>query len=151
MTLDELRSRYIELLGEEPTNAGVLDQIESQLNMRLPSDFHNIASFYSGGTVGGISHHAIAAEGPATNVVKETIRLREKAGIPHSMLVLAESPESLIVLATGHSNTQPAVIWLDSSDVSSLHNVGTLHNPQVWNSYAEFFEFLLDRETEERV
>ncbi len=124
VTLVELRSRYIELFGEEPTNAGALDQIESQLNMRLPSDFHNIASFYSGGTVGGIRHHAIAAVGPATNLVTETIRLREQAGIPHSMLVLAEPPESLIVLATGHSNTQSAVIWLDSSDASNLGNEG---------------------------
>jgi len=150
MTVDQLKSRYIELFGDEPTSDGVLDQIETQLDVNIPSDFRDISGFYSGGTVGGISHHAIAAEGPATNIVSETIRLRKSIDLPRSMLVLAEPPESLIVLATERSGTHPAVIWLDSSDASNLSKIESLHKPQTWSSYAEFFEFLLDREAEER-
>ena len=147
---DQLRTRYIELFGEEPTTDGVLDQIQAQLGVTIPRDFRTISSFYSGGMVGGISHHAIATQGPATNVVTETLRLRESIALPHSLLVLAEPVESLVILATDHSRSQPAVIWIDSIDASNLNNVESLHNPQTWSSYADFFEFLLDREVEER-
>ena len=82
--------------------------------------------------------------------MEETIRLHKTAGIPRSMLVLAEPPESLIVLATNHSRAQPAVIWLDSSDVSNLNKLESLRDAQVWSSYTDFFDYLLDREVEER-
>lgn len=150
MTLEQLRAQYIELFRNEPTDDDVLDQIQSRLGVTIPSDFRQIASFYSGGMVGGISHHAIAALGPATNIQAETLRLRESISLPHSMLVLAEPAESLIILVTDHSIARPAVLWLDSIDAPNLNDVGSLHNPQTWSSYANFFEFLLDLELEER-
>lgn len=150
MSIEQLRNQYIVMFGHEPTERSVLDQIESQLSIALPSDFREISSFYSGGIVGGISHHAIETSGPANNIVEETIRMRKTVKLPHSMMVLAEPPASLIVLLTEPTKDQPAVIWLDSIDVSRLDKLESLHNPQVWNSYADFFGFLLDREAEER-
>ncbi len=150
MTLNPLRTRYIELFGNEPADDGVLGQIQSRLGVAIPSDFRQIASFYSGGMVGGISHHAIAAKGRETNILAETLRLRKSIALPHSMLVLAEPAESLIILVTDHSMARPAVLWLDSIDAPNRNDVESLRNPESWNSYADFFEFLLDSELEER-
>lgn len=116
----------------------------------LPADFKEIASFYSGGIVGGISLHAFAATGPADNIVDETRRIRAAVGLPMSMVVLAEPAASLIVLDTKQQPGSSAVIWLDATDVRRLNDLQSLNNPQVWSSYAEFFGFLLDREMEER-
>ncbi len=66
------------------------------------------------------------------------------------MVVLAEPPASLIVLITQRDNDQPEVIWLDNIDVSRLGDIRSLRKPQLWNSYADFFQFLLKREEEER-
>jgi hypothetical protein len=100
--------------------------------------------------LGGISHHAIARSSPATNVVEETARLRNAIDLPRSVIVLAEPPESLIVMDTAASKGSPAVMWIDANDATRLGSLQSLHQPQVWTSYAGFFEFLLGREEEER-
>jgi hypothetical protein len=58
MSIGQLRDQYIILFGQEPAKDGVLDQIERELDVVLPTDFREICSFYSGGIVGGISHYA---------------------------------------------------------------------------------------------
>jgi hypothetical protein len=150
MTLDQLRSRYIALYGPDPVGKGVLEQMESELGINFPSDFRTIATFYSGGIVGGISHHAIAHGGNANNITTETMRLRKAVRLPHSIVILAEPPESLIVLETEHAKDQPGVFWIDDSDVSRLSEKGTIRCPQVWPSYSDFFQFLLEREADDR-
>jgi hypothetical protein len=150
MTLDQMRSRYIALFGLEPVENGVLEQIESELGINFPSDFRTIATFYSGGIVGGISHHAIGHGGNPNNITSETMRLREAVRLPHSIVTLAEPPESLIVLETERANEQPSVFWIDGSDVSRLGEKESIRSPQVWPSYSDFFQFLLEREADDR-
>jgi hypothetical protein len=150
MTFDELRKRYVSLFGLEPTEAAELDRMEAQLGVPLPQDFRKIAEFYNGGIIGGISHNTIATCGPSTNITDETKRLRQAIGLPHSFLVLAEPPESLIVMNTSRTSGSLGVIWCDAIDVSRLENLQGLHGPQNWTSYADFFSFLLDAEADER-
>jgi hypothetical protein len=150
MMIEELRSRYVALFGFESTEASELDFIEKELGVRFPDDFKEVSKFYRGGMLGGISHNAIAGRGPATNIADETKRLRDTAGLPHSFVVLAEPPASLIVMNTEESSSTPAVIWCDAIDVSRLGTFHGMHNPQKWASYAEFFGFLLDTEDQER-
>lgn len=150
MSIDQMQNRYIAMFGHEPVEQGALDQIESLLGVVLPGDFREISLFYSGGIVGGISHHAIETPVPANNIVEETTRIRKAVKLPRSMVVLAEPPSSLIVLVTDPTKNQPAVIWLDHIDAARLDDLEALHNPQTWCSYADFFGFLLDREAEER-
>src|SRR5262249_17561566 len=109
---EDLRDHYIAQFGHEPTDSDELDGIERELGVQLPPDFKEIATFYSGGMVGGISHNAIAASGPATNITGETRWLRQAIGLPCNFIVLAEPPASLIVMDT----TGP-VVWLDDIDV----------------------------------
>jgi hypothetical protein len=128
----------------------VLQELERSLGVILPNDFKEIAAFYSGGIVGGISHNAIATSGPATNIFEETVRLRQALNLPRSLVVLAEPAESLIIMDTSASEGSPAVMWIDASDARDLAGLEGLHDPQLWRSYTDFFDFLLVREVEER-
>jgi hypothetical protein len=66
------------------------------------------------------------------------------------MVVIAEPPESLIVMETQVDPATPArVIWLDAVEAPKLGNVSGLRKPTLWPSYADFFSFLLDSQEEE--
>lgn len=148
-SISKLRERYIALFGEEGAGDAIR-RIEDRLGVGLPSDFKDVAKFYSGGLLGGISHNAIACEGNATTIVGETERLRQATRVPERFVVLAEPPESLIVLDTQPPAGKPAVIWLDAIDVTRLETASFLSPPDSWQSYADFFSTLLDDEEEER-
>lgn len=147
---DALRTRYVSFFGEERPATSSVSNIESALGVQFPQDFLEIASFFRGGLLGGISHNSIANGGHATNIVDETIRLRAAVALPPSMVLLAEPPVSLIVLDTDPLAAQRRVIWCDSIDVERLLHPVSLRNPELWESYADFFSFLLEREAEER-
>ena len=74
--INSLKERYDAIYGSESCDDGVISQIETELGLQLPSDFKEISLFYSGGFLGGISHYEIASISDATNIVKETLRLR---------------------------------------------------------------------------
>jgi len=150
-SLDKMRERYIRLQPSETTSLQELDRIEKILGIKLPKDFRSIASFYTGGFLGGISHNAISCEGPGYNVVEETLRLRASVNLPNRYLVLAEPPESLIVLDTSKKTSadSPTVLWCDATDVSRLDDPSLLTNPDTWISYSAFFSYMLSEEEEE--
>jgi hypothetical protein len=150
-TIRRLRERYFTLVGEEPANAGAIPTIEKRLNLTLPDDIKAISEFYSGGFLGGISHYAIAVGGPADNVLDETIRLRVSIAFPDRLLVLAEPPESIIVLnCKSETAHEPAVIWCDALDSTRLDEFTALTKPETWSSYSSFFAHLLDEEEKEQ-
>jgi len=150
MEIDDLEKRYTALYGPEPTAAGAVEEIERALSLKLPNDFRDISRFYAGGIIGGISLNAISAFGPATNIVEETIRLRTAVGLPQDMLVLGELSESIIVMGTDRRNDSPVVIWCDSTDVRNLTDLKNLRSPHTWNSYSDFFDFVLREDEDER-
>jgi hypothetical protein len=143
------KERYQRLFGAEPAEVGACDDIEKRLGVPLPLDLRQIAEVYAGGLIGGIEHNSLADHGPATNVVDETERLRRNATLPHQLVVLAEPPDSLIVLRTV-SSEECEVIWCSAFDVARLANPSSLTKPDIWSSYIGFFEHLLDLEEEER-
>jgi hypothetical protein len=149
---DNMRERYISFFGKETASDGAVDAIESALNLLLPDDLKEIGTFYRGGILGGKSHNALEPNGPATNVVDETLRLRAATKLPHRFVVLAEPANSLIVLDTESRATgAPAVIWCDANDAVRLDDVSAMATPpETWPSYSAFFECLLDEEEEER-
>jgi hypothetical protein len=145
--LAAIRRRYEGVFGPEGVEPAECDAIEAALGIRLPDDLRSIASFYSGGLLGGISHHAIASHGPPDNVVDETLRLREAAGLPRDLIVLAEPPGGLIVLNAGSAS---AVVWCSDFDVPRLSDLTSLTKPDIWRDYYSFFRHLLELEEEER-
>src|SRR5262249_5802430 len=120
MIIEELRNRYVAFFWLEPTASVELELIGKELGLLFPSDFTSVAKFSCGGLLAGISHNAIAARGPGTNITDETNRLRGATGLAHSFVVLAEPPASLIVMNVVKTTGSPAVIWCDAIDVSRL-------------------------------
>jgi hypothetical protein len=152
LDLKKIHRRYVALFGEEPALENDIHKIEQILNIVLPDDVKQVARFYSGGQIGGISHYAFSPHGPEENVVQETEKLRSSISIPHRFVVLAEPPESLIVMdCEAHLTKTPAVIWCDAFDVSRLNDIKSLSKPDLWQSYLEFFAYLLELEESDRV
>ena len=147
LDINSLEARYINIHGEEGCQADVLLSIEKLLGVKLPSDFVAIAKFYSGGLLGGISHHYVGVDGDATNIVRETLRLRTAIDLSPEFVVLAEPSASLVVL---NVCGEPAVIWCDSTDAINIGLMAYENPPDCWFSYASFFSHLLDQEELER-
>ena len=146
LNIKDLEKRYIELYGKEPCSEMALKEIEDKLDIELPSDFKEIACFYSGGLLGGVSHHEIASAGCATNILNETMRLRESIRLDNHFVVLAEPSESIIVL---NVSEVPAVIWCDAVDAININSASYNNQPDTWESYSEFFSYLLSEEEDE--
>jgi hypothetical protein len=125
-----LHARYAAWFGDEPAGVGACAAIEQALALVLPLDLRRIASFYRGGLLGGFSLHEIGDQGSADNIVAETRRLRASAGLPHEFLVLAEPPESLIVLRTmADAAADTPVIWCSAVDVARLAGMQVVADP----------------------
>ncbi len=146
--IQKLKERYTSIYGSEPVSTETLKTIEDKLGVELPADFKEIASFYSGGLLGGISHHAIAAEGAATNIVEETLRIRKAIGLADRFVVLAQPSESLIVLCVDKGDGSSEVIWCDAVEAKNLNSYNFMNAPDIWDSYMEFFSHLLDEDEE---
>ncbi|MEE4375824.1 SMI1/KNR4 family protein [Pseudomonas alliivorans] len=142
-SLNDLKKRYVNFYEAEAVSVAELKSVEISLGVKLPDDFNEISKFYNGGLLGGISHNEISRSGSATNVVDETIRLRNTISLDKNYIVLAEPPGSLIVL---NISGVPAVIWCDAVDAKNINSQSFANDPDVWESYSGFFEFLLDRE-----
>jgi len=148
----ELVQRYLQFADADPVTPAQLGHLEAQLNVVLPEDLKLIASVYSGGRqIGGLSIEKILADEPYGDVASCTHALRRSIQLPDRYLVLAEPPESLVVFETkAQATIETPVIWLASYDVDRLRTGEPLRDADLFESYSEFFAFLLDRELEER-
>lgn len=144
INIDDLKERYKSIYGLEGCSVKVLREIEKVLETKLPTDFKEIANFYSGGLLGGISHYEIASAEGASAILQETLRLRKAVGINKDYVVLAEPPGSLIVM-----NVVSGVLWCDANDAENINSKAFENEPDRWDCYASFFNYLLDREESE--
>ncbi|MEK4424999.1 SMI1/KNR4 family protein [Solibacillus sp. FSL K6-1523] len=140
--INELRNKYLSLYDEvDGISKESLDKIEHELQIKLPNDFCEISSFYSGEDI-----HSFLFTDP-TNIIGETVRIRKTVGLPHRFVVLAEHDMSVIVMDT---ENKPSIIWIDSIEITKLDEQDFISKPDVWNDFSDFFSFLLDEEEEER-
>ena len=146
--INELRARYENLLPVDGIKEGKINEIQTSLNVCLPKDFCEIASFYSGGLLGGISIYSFENADNDMNIVGETLRLRSSIKLPLRFVVLAEPTESLIVMDT--LNT-PSIIWCDAVEVLKLDDKSFLSEPDQWDTFTEFFIQLLEDEEDEQL
>lgn len=135
------------LYGEEGISDKEIQQIESILTLKLPQEFIEISEFYGGGYLGGIENYSFNRYLDSTNIIDETLRLREAIKLPVEYIVLAEPPESIIVLNT---IKEPSIIWCHAVEVTKLSSGDFQVAPDTWGTYAEFFAYLLDEEEEEQ-
>ena len=145
--LADLKKRYLALYESDPCSNGVIEAIENELGIKLPHDFKEISTFYSGGCLGGISHHEISVKGEAKNVVRETLRIRKAIGLDARFMILAEPAESLIMMNL--SEDDAAVIWVDAVEAAKANDMSFSNKPDTWKTYGDFFSYLLFSEESE--
>lgn len=145
--INELRNKYIALYdGTDGISKECLDKIEHDLQVKLSNDFSEIASFYSGGSIGGIDLHSFLFT-DSTNIIGETLRIRKAVGLPNRFVVIAEHDMSIFVMDTENI---PSIIWLDSVEITKLDEQDFISKPDVWGCFLDFFHYLLDEEEDER-
>lgn len=141
----ELKKRYLELKKENGVDNQAIERIEKNLGITLPNDFKEISLFYNGGSLGAVDNYSFD-QGKWDNIIDETKRLRAIVNLPKKFIVLAEPPESIIVMNT---EDEPSIIWCDSTDIYNLKTKSYVGNPDAWSDYSDFFdELLLDEEGE---
>ncbi|MDM5247618.1 SMI1/KNR4 family protein [Lysinibacillus sp. G4S2] len=141
-----LRNKYRALYDIDGISKEYLVKIEHELQIKLPNDFREISSFYSGGDVGGKNIHSFLFSDP-TNLIEETLRIREAVDLPNRFVVIAEQAESIIVMDT---ENKPSIIWIDSVEITKLDEQDFIAKPDVWEEFSDFFNYILDDEEEER-
>ena len=146
MNINELRAKYESLTTLNGIDEGILNEIQTRLNVRLPEVFCEITTFFGGGLLGGISSHSFSILN-SPNIIDETIRLRNVVDLPLRYVVLAEPDESLVVMDT---QSTPSIIWCDAVEVHALREGSFVSKPDEWNTYTEFFSQLLEDEEEEQ-
>lgn len=145
--INKLRNKYTSLYGNiDGIAKAYLAKIENELQIKLPNDFCEIASFYSGGMIGGKDIYSFVGTDP-TSMIGETLRIRKAVGLPSRFVVIAEHDMSIIVMDT--ENT-PSIIWLDSVEITKLAEQDFISIPDVWEGFSDFFSYLVDEEEEER-
>ncbi|KOS60601.1 MULTISPECIES: SMI1/KNR4 family protein [Lysinibacillus] len=144
--MNELLNKYRVLYDIDGISNDYLDKIEYDLQIKLPNDFREVSSFYSGGDVGGKNIHSFLFS-DSTNLIGETLRIREAVGLPSRFVVIAEQDESIIVMDT---ENKPSIIWLDSVEITKLEEQDFISEPDVWENFSDFFNHILDDEEEER-
>ena len=139
--INKLRNKYILLFGAiDGVSAGDLIRIEKELQISLPNDFKEIASFCDG----RIGLHSFLFDDP-TNIIEETLRIRKAVGIPNRFIVLSEHDMSVFLMDT---ENKPSILWIDSIEITKLEKQDFISKPDIWDDFSDFFEYLLDEEEE---
>lgn len=142
--LFELKMKYLEIFPEDSLNQDELNAIEKRLGITLPSDFKEISEYFSGGSVGIIEFYDFK-DNNDINIVDETLRLRESIQLPEQYIVLAEPPESVVLMDIRNI---PAIIWCDCIDIENINGNNYLRQPDTWESFSDFFYDMLMEEVQ---
>ncbi|WP_424237970.1 PoNe immunity protein domain-containing protein [Bhargavaea ginsengi] len=143
--IKHLKKRYQRLYPGEGVSKRKLKKAEEFLDVNLPQDLLEIASFFGGGPLGGIDHFRFNIdEMYKPDIGNDTNRIRTYHPLPESYIVLAESGERLILLDTEYA---PAVFWIEKDDIRKLKNKQFTVEQDCWDTYEDFFcEQLLKEE-----
>jgi SMI1-KNR4 cell-wall len=149
INFDALKQKYLNLYSERGLEINDFLDIENNLNIKLPSDFKEVARYYDG--YYRIASHTFFDFSPKStggNIVNKTNFYRGcDLKLPKKFLALCEGDEDITVLDTVIGN----VYWLGSSDIYNLADGSPLlDNPYIFPSFTAFFEYLLDEEEKER-
>lgn len=144
LEISKLEERYLRVAERDGIDEEELKNIEHTLNIILPEDFKQISRFFCGGCLGVVENYSFI-QGEWDNIIDETNKLRERVNLPHQFVVLAEPPESLLLMDV---TSKPSIIWCDATDVYNLNTKSYIRNPDTWESYSDFFgELVSDEES----
>jgi len=145
--IETLKNRYVALNGARPIPDSVVAAVTSDLGLQPPPDFLEIGKFFDGSGINVIALHSLAGNAPTMNPIHETLRLRKAIGLPPNWVVLGEPPESLLLMDCAAGGK---VIWIDANDAKRIASQSFTTQPTAWDSFGEFFKYLLDEEEADR-
>ncbi|MFI3201935.1 MAG: SMI1/KNR4 family protein [Eubacteriales bacterium] len=142
--MEEIKKMYTDMFEVNGIGAEDLMKIENSLNVKLPLDFKEIASFFNGGYIGGVEcFEFLNSRDNTLNIIDETKRLRKDISLPTRFVFLAEPSESVIFM---DCDNMPRIIWCDSIEIENLQGGSFVTTPDEFDTYTEFFRFLLEEE-----
>lgn len=133
--LVELKQSYLKMKDENGISENDIRNIEEKLNVQLPYDFKNIATYFRGGTLGTLDTYDFL-----DSIIDETLKMRKAFTISHQYIVLAQDDESVLLLDTVQ---YPGIIWCDIDDVFNLCSSKFIRQPDIWGSYSDFFHEMI--------
>lgn len=142
-TVESLRDRYIAMNGARPASAEFLANLEAGLGVRFPDNFRKICEFFDGSGLNAVPIFSLAGDAPRLNPLAETRRLRNAIGLPVQYIAIAEPAEGLIVM---DCNKEGRTLWLDSTDARNIATEQFKRSPDTWESFLDFFCYLLEEE-----
>lgn len=144
--MNNLKQRYLKLYPKRAVPKDDILLIETTLDIILPNDMKNILEFYDGFyDIASFSLYDFIIDDTDWNIMSKTLEYRNTITLPNNYLVLKECDESFIVLDTLKKIKN--VIWISDVDALNLsRDYVLLDNPIFFNSYTNFFEYLLNQE-----
>lgn len=142
----EIKKMYEKFFTADGISKNEITKKEEELGITLPNDFKEITSFFSGGSIGPIEIYDFCYENEL-NIWKETERIRKAVDLELECIVLAEPPESIIIM---HTEKKPAIIWCDASDIYNIKTGKFDVEPEIWENFSDFFYDILMEEVELR-
>jgi len=148
---------YCRIRAPDPAQQDAVQQIEEALGVVLPHDFREIARFFRGGDLGGVTHYDIAPQGPKS-LVRKTIDARRSLHLNPQFVLLAEPPRRFVFLATDPKEPSGGTVWsFDSMDRQAIApgfradaDIENVTEEYRFRCYAEFFGELVDTATTDR-
>lgn len=149
----KLKTHYESLFPEDKgVSQEELDSIEKKLEVTLPRDFRDIASFYSGGMIGGQSIYTITSDpNNEYGISNRTIVFREAINLPQKILPLYFEYGFIYMDLDDHSKNYKKVIYCATEEAQSLCESAYPQNVyRVYSSFTDFFEYLIEQEEKDR-
>jgi SMI1-KNR4 cell-wall len=132
----------------KPLTMEEINNVEQELNITLPIDFKKINLNCSYEFLGSFEFYNFGRKDDG--VIPETKALREIYNLSNEYIILSQNGASAIFMKI-ISSEEAQVIWCDEMDgMNLLEGQPMQYNPTIFNSFSEFYEFLLDREEENR-
>lgn len=105
------------------------------------------SQFYSGGQLGDVSLYSFNIN-EVDNILEKTFLLRKTNKLPNKFIVLAEPDESLIVM---DMENKYRILWINSTDIDNLSKNRFEMQPDIWQTFSDFFIELLKQEEEDNL
>ena len=144
----KIGERIFQTFGKDKINLSseLITKIEAELEISFPLDFKQLCEIYRYDCIGSFNYYNFEGLGDYS-VVVQTKSWRESINLPLNYLVLSDDGTSALLMKIENDNAN--VIHCALEDVLNLCAGRPMeYDPIIFETFADFFEFLLDEEEE---
>jgi hypothetical protein len=146
--MDVLKAHIEEFFGNHPLKSEEIIAVEKALDVKLPKLFKELNSICSYEYASLFSFFNFGRS-DANSVISATLGIREKYTNSQNNIVLYLDDAGIVLLNTSDKNAK--VIWCSVYDLDNYFSEQPLAQEcQLFNTFADFFKFLLDEEEKMR-